>query len=44
MSLTLLEEQAQGIVNLSYKGEKKKMFEILLNMKKNLEELQKENV
>lgn len=44
MSLTLLEQQAQAIIHLSYKGEKKKMFEILQAMKKNLQELKKENV
>ena len=44
MSLTLLQEQAQAIIHLSYKGEKKKMFELLQNMKKNLEEIKKEHV
>lgn len=44
MSLRLLEQQAQAIVTLSYTSEKKKMLEILQNMKKTIEELQKENV
>ncbi len=44
MSPNLIEQQAQAIINLSYNGEKRKMLEILKNMKKHLKELQKENV
>lgn len=43
MKLNLLQQQTQALITLSYKGERKKLFEIYKNMKKIIEDIKKEN-